>query len=412
MLNANEKIIRCRVKLQKSHPFFSYLCMHLRLDEDKRIGTIGVNQYGDMKYNPEYINELSNEELKGVLCHEILHCSFEHFDRMEKRDIGLWNLATDIIINNLLVNNQITLPKSPLVPINNEIILRGFLIKELDKKCAEDIYRILLKVKEKKGKRGGSGGKGNQKGRGNGADKGKSSKTDEKMSKSEGGFDYHIVSDSGLEKSCDSRKKMKDWKKILVEASVFAQQRGTAIVGMDRYIDKLLHSKLNWKALLYRYISNEIPHDFNWSFPSKKSISVGVYLPSVLRESLDIMVSIDTSGSVDKVMLTAFVSELIGISNSFNNVNIKIVVHDYMIHEEHNIRGLNKNIVNTIKFKGGGGTSHKDVFRYAEKNRAKLLICFTDGYSDLETIKTKIKTLFVVPKTHGRLPFGQKIVIT
>ena len=65
--------------------------------------------------------------------------------------------------------------------------------------------------------------------------------------------------------------------------------------------------------------------------------------------------------------------------------------------------------VKSLKPTGGGGTSHTEVFEYANKTNPNLLICFTDGYSDIDACKKYNKTIFVLTSNNYTPPFGRSI---
>ena len=266
-MDAKDKIIKAKVKLQKDNPFFAYLVMNLKFKESKeRTKSIGVNFRGDCIYNPEWIETISDEKLKGVLAHEVLHLALEHLKREQNRNPKLFNIATDLVINNILVNSSFDLPTG-LVPCYNTFQLpNNKRIENLDKKTAEQVYDEL--------------------------------ENDFGLTKSEVGttdnrrFDEHQKAQEGDDEQEVEESKNK-WKKSFSEASVYAKQQGKLPKGMDRLLDIVLNQKVNWKHLLYKYLTRTLPYDYTYSRPSKKSFSSGFYMPSILRESIEVVVSVE-----------------------------------------------------------------------------------------------------------------------
>ena len=72
--------------------------------------------------------------------------------------------------------------------------------------------------------------------------------------------------------------------------------------------------KVNWKTLLQKYITNTIPTDYTFARPRRSSRALGIYLPSVVKENVEIYVSIDTSGSISQDDLTDFLSEMLAVA--------------------------------------------------------------------------------------------------
>ena len=81
-MDAKHKIVKAKVKLQKTSPFFAYLIMNLKFIEvkdEKKLSSMGVNNKGECFYNPKFIMKIKDDELHGVLAHEVLHIVFEHW---------------------------------------------------------------------------------------------------------------------------------------------------------------------------------------------------------------------------------------------------------------------------------------------------------------------------------------------
>ena len=72
-MKVEDKIIRAKVHLQAQNPFFAYLVMNLKIKEDKTISSMAVDNTGNLYYNSKWVDKLSDNEIKGVLSHEVLH---------------------------------------------------------------------------------------------------------------------------------------------------------------------------------------------------------------------------------------------------------------------------------------------------------------------------------------------------
>ena len=177
----------------------------------------------------------------------------------------------------------------------------------------------------------------------------------------------------------------------------------------------MLDSKINWQTKLYKYVVAQIPYDFTWMKPSKRGSSLGYYLPSVVRESVKIIVSIDTSGSVSQDELKEFLSELLAIGTSFPNINIDLIICDAEVHEVYKLTQSTIDDVKSLDMGGGGGTSHIPIYEYVENNimDAKVLINFTDGYTSWPEDKNyRFESLWVINKGgvgEKDVPFGEFI---
>ena len=428
-LNALEKLTKARVKLQERKPFFSYLAMHLKFFEDtegKVTKRMAIDNRGHLTYNPEFVNSLSEEQIIGTITHEVMHCALHHLERKGYRDHELFNDAADIVTNNLLVNDGVSLPDDAFIPCNNRITYAGELeLLDLHEKTSEEVYDEIYRYLSKKYKRvaqkiqqwidnnGGKGFDDHQYGSGDsnedkdGKGKGKGGKGNGKDGKDK---DSKGNGDSEFPDGDDV-----DWGRLLVNAYAYAKSKGDVPAGMDRVIGKINETFIDWRGILYRYITAQIPVDYTYARPHKKSHSLGFYNPSIVKEEIDVYLAIDTSGSISQPELEDFLSEIVGIVNSFRAVNLNIIVCDCKIQGIFDVKHATKrDVTDKIKLKGGGGTSHIPVFKWIEENKpqAKLLIAFTDGYTDFPK-DPKINTLWVVAGEYraskNHFPFGKVI---
>src|SRR3954471_1959301 len=154
---AHHALIRARTVLLVKEPFYGCLALHLNLVEwpDEKqwpggSGTMAVDGK-NMYYFPPFVLSLTEEELVGVVAHEVSHCSYQHMSRRGSRHHVVWNWAGDFVINADLLMAGFTLPKQRLHD------------PKYDKLSTEEVYdRLMHEVKQKQkqqSKNGGSGGK-------------------------------------------------------------------------------------------------------------------------------------------------------------------------------------------------------------------------------------------------------------
>lgn len=394
-----EKVIRVRVQLQDEKPFFAYILSQMEVAQDDSIGTIAVDRYGNIVYSKNFVDKLSMSELKGVLAHESMHVALEHLNREEGRNHYLWNIAIDIATNQLLINDNFALPEMGFIPKGNYIkihVLNGIVLDNLDKKSAEDIYIEIETAASKL-----------------------FSKEDlEKIYVKMNGdrFDEHIEGDkerTAKEDETGEDVKERDWKDIMIEAWTHAEMKGNTPGGLKRTIDKIVKTEIPWNTLLNEYIMKELPVDYNWNYPSKRSVAVGIYLPSIEKKNIDIVVTIDTSASINRKMLTAFMSEVIAIAQSSDHLKMTILIGDVKVQQVVPIENGNIRKLREISPKGGGGTDHRPFYEWIQKNKPQccVVINLTDGrtsYPTKESVRTKsvwVMTSDVIP------PFGKVIRI-
>src|SRR5688572_27598224 len=92
-------ITRCKnaaLALGWTYPFFLVPMGKIEVwEETKDIKTMGVSLSGRIRLNPEYVAKLSDQELAGVVFHELFHPMLGHHERMGSRSLRRWNRAAD-----------------------------------------------------------------------------------------------------------------------------------------------------------------------------------------------------------------------------------------------------------------------------------------------------------------------------
>lgn len=364
-MTADDKIIKSIVFLNRQYPFFARIMLALhrhKVDSNSPIKTMAINQYGHLYFNEEFVDSLSFTELQAVLAHECCHVAFLTFQRQKSRDHELWNIATDIAINWILVESGMTLPTGCLIPSQSGIMELPMADLTINVKdiSAEKIYELLEKQAKKV--------KANYK-----------------------PFDSHLPGDEdgegnseeGSNTSSDQQQNDQKWRQVCANASAVAKSQKKLSNGIERILDGILKPKLNWKEVLNRYITRELPFNYSYSRPSKKSFSTGFYMPHVLKENLSVVVTCDVSGSISDKEYKDFMTEVIGICTAFEQVNARVIFWSTQVFAEDDILVTRDNARTLLDYsaKSTGGTTMSCVAEYMEHAgiQSRLIIHLTDG---------------------------------
>ena len=398
-LTPYEKIIKAKIQLQEKQPFYSHLSIYIKPKEKKEVGTMGVNKKGELYFNPEFVDKLTEEELLGVFAHEIQHIALQHPFRTKGKEQIIWNIATDLVVNYLLDKNDFTLPKGALLPKKDyyedeyEWVFQhqkgNLKIKNIEKKTADKIYREIINELEKNGLY-------------------EEVKKYYLSLKARGGL---LSEGTEMDKEQEEELK-KEWIERTTEAYTYAKSQGKEPAGFKRFAEMIVKTRINWKTLLYRYITKELPKDYTYNHPSKRSRAIGIYLPSISKEGLKVYVGIDTSGSISKEELSEFKGQINAIAKSFSNINFTIVETDSEIQDKYKLTEKTIKKFLNKKVKGGGGTSFIPFFEEAEKDKARLCVFLTDGYGDFPEKKPRQQTIWVNTKEGIKpedYPYGKVI---
>jgi len=394
-----EKIVKARIELLRAHPFWGTMAMRLRPielsgDDLKMLGnmpTIAVDEFGNMPYSKDFIASKTIEEVMFYVAHETMHIALEHIWRTGSRDPMTANIAADFAVNYLL-GEEMAMPKGVL----------GYQDDTFREKSFEEIYEELIKNSKKyRAKYNGyrfdqmipaAGDKGKD---GNGP--------------------------QGISPFYQKGQEKIDATKMVKDAINFAKNQGHLPAGMERVFKDYFTTGMNWKELLMKYIQDVLPKDFTYMKPSKRFASTGIYLPSIIKQEIEIYIGVDSSGSISDEEYSTFLSEVHAIVSSFEGVKGTMLVCDAAIGVD-SIVELDSNFDPTqVHGKGYGGTSCIPVFQWIKDEKdekIKLLIYFTDGYIDEPTPEVysgEYPVIWIITK-NGRTDFlhnniGKQIVI-
>ena len=113
---AYNDVALARTRMIVGNPFWGTLALNLEVIEvDEKhpqiqtMATDGVRMY----FNPKFVAQLDEEELKGVVAHETEHCALKHMTRRGHRDHYRYNIAADFRINYDLIEAGFKLPGKP-----------------------------------------------------------------------------------------------------------------------------------------------------------------------------------------------------------------------------------------------------------------------------------------------------------
>jgi len=97
------------VSFLQDSPFFAELSRHITKipTEDMPTAAVVFDQKRDdivLYWNPQFFASLSPREIRGVLIHEFYHLVFGHLYGRKRTPPQLWNIATDLAINSIILD--------------------------------------------------------------------------------------------------------------------------------------------------------------------------------------------------------------------------------------------------------------------------------------------------------------------
>lgn len=414
MSDLETKLSAARTKLILDKPFLGALVLRLPLIEaDPGWCKTTATDARALYYNADYIDRLTLDQMQFALAHEALHCALSHFARRQHRDRHRWDLACDFAINPLLVEEGLT-------PVQDALLL-----DEFKGMTAEEIYPCLDEAEsmhphddhiydQESGAEGGSAGSGGDRGEG-----GAGNASRERQENQGGGGEpqrqQEKPSDGGggapkpRPLSHEERERLSvQWRQRMAGAAQQALQAGKMGGALARLIDHLLQPQLPWRMLLAKYMTVTARDDYNYSRPSRREGDA--IFPSLRSSEIDVVVALDTSGSIGDKDMAEFLSEVDAVKGQ---VRARVTLHACDAHladdgpwcyepwEEFKL---------PRQFAGGGGTSFRPVFDWLEREgrRPDLLLYFTDADGEFPQHEPNFPVIWLV-KGRAKVPWGQRI---
>jgi predicted metal-dependent peptidase len=292
------------------HPFFlpALANCHYRVGP---VGTACVTKCGKITVDPAFADEISDDELAGVLAHEASHLIYGHAERRGNREPKRWNRAADRALNAVLREAKLKLPDGCLYPADHD--------QELW--CAEDLYEVEPEGEGDGGDGGGGdGGDGGDRprvGQGCGPDPAEGEGQD--GDGGEGG-DEHTRSDGP-----DWDQK---WRDIRAQCAHAVQGSGSG-EALRRLSDPP-PTKVKWETILrHSMIQAALAHgrdDTTFQRRNRRSGADGPVFPAYCSYKAQVAVCIDTSGSMGEDAVQDAVANAITIARVCG-VKLYLVAH-------------------------------------------------------------------------------------
>ena len=304
----------------------------------------------DEAYGREFVESLTDPEFRFLILHECYHKMYRHlttWKHLYEEDAQRANRACDYAINIRLADTDLGKKGWIKMPENGLIdeAYRGMDVHE--------IYKLLPP---------GNGGKSKGDGEGDSP------------------FDDHDWEGAQEMSEEEAEELKKQIDEAIRQGSTLASKTGARSYG------DLLKTEQDWRELLREFVSTTCAgHDYStWRKPNRRYVGMDIIMPSAISETLgEIVVAIDTSGSIGQRELEKFLTEIVGISEQVKPSKVRIIYWDTSVcSTEVYLQDELYKIPASTKPEGGGGTDVACVPIYMNEQGIKpeCVVVLTDGY--------------------------------
>lgn len=339
--------------------------------------------------NPEGFFKMTLGERVFVVAHEILHCILNHCVLAEPMrrsgkvkyadgtaidyDQGQMNMAMDYVINDILITDKIgTFPTVGLHDVKIATQADSFM----------DTYRKIYDPAQS--------GKGKgfdtimQPGAGQGQDPGQ---------------------------AAQGRSKT-EWDTAVAAALASAKAQGKLPASLERLLSEVVSPTVAWQDHIRAFFARKVGSgSYDWKRGDRQLLNRDIFHPRRSGNGCgEVVVAIDTSGSIGQRELDVFFGELVGILDDVRPTKVHVMWCDAKVHKVDEVEESSD--VNTLKPAGGGGTSFIPVFEEIEKRDIypEALVYLTDGMGSFPSQAPKYPVLWGdIYNRAAQYPFGEVV---
>lgn len=434
---AEIRLQKATVKMMWIFKFFGGLATSLQRVEDNTITTMGTDGKR-LYYNSAFVLEQSIQELVFLVIHEILHVALSHclVLRVKNRPViwvktpsgekfTLMNIAMDYVVHAVMYEYLLGLGMLETSPSRTsavrEYLYTDRLVIKRNQHIAapdfglfvdiayvgmtvEEVFDILYKkIKHKKAKYPND------------------NPSDDFELNCGRVIDHHLTLKELEEKIPLQEAKMEElkWKgkiqKEVLRAKMSSQSNSSKFYSLLESLI-LVQPKIDWRELLFSYVSHFHNTSYRYSPPNKKYISAGISIPSCYGETLEVILVTDTSFSMLQDIAKIY-SHLHHIFMAFDSCKVRLIECDESIRSD-TFYDIGEDFSNKKpKAYGGNGTDFRPVFdlinnesEFSEGGVKRLMLFTTDGYGVFPQHEPDYEVIWIT--TTGKTvkyPFGEVV---
>jgi len=414
-------ITKARARLLVRAPFIGSIALGLAWVNAPDIGTMATDGRS-VWFNPEWCEGHGVEKTMGVIAHEVLHVVNRHHLRRGERDVKLWNVAADLLINRLLEDDKYLLPSDGLF--------------DRDRRYAglptETIYARLLEQQQKperpdnrqsssQASDDGASGSGNdhdptasgQTSSHTKPEQGKAQSRDDTFPARHWGEVRDLTKPNGQRLSATERIQAEHDLDVRIRQAAAAAKRvgkfGTAL----REMVEIATDRVDWRDKFRMAFDGVLRGEVSWARPNRRYIQQGLYLPGWRRTGAGrIGFVLDTSGSISANELSVYTAAVLGILEETGPEAVALIQCDAQVQRVDYIEPGDS--FDRIEVHGRGGTQFQPAFDWIAESpfAADAIVYATDLKCSDEPRDPGIPVIWLTPTRNHTMPFGKIVPVT
>jgi len=361
-----------RTRLVLERPFLGSLALYLPLlcrpmPACRSTATDGRILY----FNADYVASLPIDQVEFAVAHATLHCALTHSYRRCSRNRQRWDLACDYAVNQILLAEGL----QPVPGALYEAAYEGLV--------AEEIYPLL---------------------------------PDHCSQQTQ---DQHCDPDSGSGENADpassatptadfSSQQTLQWQQRLAGAAAAARQAGQIGPALTRLLRCGLRPQVAWRTVLSGCLSYCGRDDYSFVRPSRREGEM--MLPVLRSAATDLVVVVDTSGSISDREVAEFLAEIDAIKGQIRARIRLLMCDDRLSGDSPQTYEPWQQMVAPEKLAGGGNSNFCPPFVWLERQglQPAAVVYFTDAEGVFPEQEPPSPVFWLV-KGRAPVPWGQRI---
>jgi len=415
-------ITKARARLLVRAPFIGSIALGLAWVNAPDIGTMATDGRS-VWFNPAWCESHGVEKTMGVIAHEVLHVVNRHHLRRGERDVELWNVAADLLINRLLEDDKYVLPPDGLF--------------DRDRRYAglptETIYARLLEEQQHRAEQpndrrsSGQATAGGASSSGSGHAPAVTGHENVHVKPQQGDADHEkrilparhwgevrdLVKPNGQQLSPTERLQAEHELDVRIRQAMAAAKRvgkfGTAL----REMVEVAADRVDWRDKFRMAFDGVLRGEVSWARPNRRYIQQGLYLPGWRRTgSGRIGFVLDTSGSISASELSVYTAAVLGILEETGPELVALIQCDAEVQRIDTIQPGES--FDRIEVHGRGGTRFQPAFDwFAESNfGADAIVYATDLNCSDQPQDPGVPVIWLTPTRDRTMPFGEIVPVS